>query len=81
MNVPTCVNEVGDNIDFAVGYFQRTGMPDLYCIIKYKEGWTEAAVVIIRAKDNYQSLFMDTRATIKVGYDDCTFGLNDYVGH
>ena len=81
MNVPTCCNEVGDNVDFAVGDFQSKGMPDLYCITKYKEGCIEAGIVIIKAQDNYQSLLMDTRSTIKVGYDDCIFGLNDYVGH
>lgn len=81
MEVPTCINEVDDNVDFAVGDFVGHTMPDLYCITKNREGCTEAGVVIIKAADNYQSLLMDTRSTIKVGYDDCTFGLIDYAGH
>ena len=67
MNVGTCVNEVGDNVDFDIGDFVGDGMPDLYCITKHKEGWIKAQVVIIKAKDNYQSLLMDTRASLDAG--------------
>ena len=81
MNVATCVNEVGDNVDFAIGDFVGDKMPDLYCIKKYKERWTKAGVIIIKAKDNYQSLLMDTGTSLDVGKNDCFFGITDYVGH
>lgn len=81
MNVATCFNSVDDNVDFAIGDFVGDRMPDLYCIIKSKKDSTKAGVVIIRAKDNYQSLLMDTGSILDKSIGDDFFGLTDYVGH
>ena len=81
MNVATCFNSVDDNVDLAIGDFVGDKMPDLYCIIKSKKGCSKAGVVIIRAKNNYQSLLMDTGSILDTSIGDDFFGLTDYVGH
>ena len=81
MNVAICVDAVGDNVDLDIGDFVGDGMPDLYCITKYKEGWTKAGVLIIKARNNYQSLLMDTGSKLNASRGDSFFGITNYVGH
>ena len=81
MNVPTGVDELGDNFDFAVADFVGNGMPDFYCMTKYNEPNTESQVFMLKGDYNYQALLMDTRSIIKPGYDNCSFGIIDYAGH
>ena len=81
MNVATCVNEVGNNVDFDIGDFVGDNMPDLYCIKNNKKGPIKVDITIIKAKDNYQSLLMETGSYLDIGGDNCSFGIIDYVGH
>ncbi len=81
MNTDTCVQEVGDNVDFAMGDFQGNGHPDIYGIIKRQNGWT--GVFIIEGKTNYKTLLMDTSTSLisSINSKDWFFSITDYVGH
>ena len=81
MNVGTCFDSVDDSVDFAIGDFVGDRRPDLYCIKKTQKNYPKVGVVIIKAKDNYQSLLMDTGTILDKSIGDDFFGLTDYVGH
>ena len=63
---PIAQNDAAANFTFAVGDYNRDGIPDLYCLKRTNTGTNRLEVHVLNGADNYQSFLLPTGCATSV---------------